>query len=81
MEAEIAAMFHNAQAAIPIRTMLEEMGYPQPATPMITNNIIAKSVINNTAKQRKSRAIDMNYYWMRDKVAQIFLNYLGKGHQ
>eukprot|EP00957_Ditylum_brightwellii_P092562 7048764-Ditylum_brightwellii.AAC.1 len=37
-EAELAALFYNAQEAVPLQTTLEEMGHPQPKTPLITDN-------------------------------------------
>ena len=35
-EAEVAALFYNCKAAIPLRISLEEMGHPQPKTPAVT---------------------------------------------
>jgi hypothetical protein len=40
-KAEIAALFINAQAALPLRVALEEMGHRQPATKLITDNSTA----------------------------------------
>ena len=70
MEAELGGMFQNAQQGVWIRTMLEEMGHKQPPTFLITNNTATKSVAEGTAKQRKSRAINMNFYWIRDRIQQ-----------
>ena len=39
-EAEVGALFVNAQLAAPMRVTLEELGHPQPATPMKTDNSI-----------------------------------------
>eukprot|EP00957_Ditylum_brightwellii_P017881 1346789-Ditylum_brightwellii.AAC.1 len=33
-EAELAALFYNAREAVPLCTTLEEMGHPQPKTPL-----------------------------------------------
>ena len=41
-EAEIAALFLNCKAAIPLRIALEEMGHPQPKTPVITDKKLLK---------------------------------------
>ena len=70
MEAELGGMFRNAQQGAWIRTILEEMGHKQPPTFLITDNTAAKSVAEGTAKQRKSRAINMNFYWIRDRINQ-----------
>ena len=69
-EAEIGALFVNAKEAEPIRTALEELGYPQNATPIQTDNSTAYGIVNETIKQRRSRAIDMRFYWLQDRVKQ-----------
>ena len=69
-EAEIGALYMNAQEAAGLRTCLEAMGWPQPATPMKTDNITANGIINNTMKQRRSKALDMRFYWLKDRVGQ-----------
>jgi hypothetical protein len=69
-EAELGALFHNAQTACPLRVALEEMGHPQPATPIQTDNSTASGIINDTVKQKRSKAMDMRFYWLRDRVRQ-----------
>ena len=69
-EAEIAGIFMNAKEAVPIRKTLEEMGHPQGQTEIITDNLTACGILNKTCKQTRSKAIDMNYYWVRDRIAQ-----------
>jgi hypothetical protein len=69
-EAEVGALFHNAQDGSVLRTTLIEMGRPQPATPIQTDNSCAEGIINDTVKQRRSKAIDMRFYWVRDRVRQ-----------
>ena len=46
------------------------MGYPQPATTIITDNECAQGIANDTVKQRRSKAIDMRFYWIRDRVGK-----------
>ena len=46
-EAEIGAMYINAREAVPARKTLEEMGHPQPRTPMQTDNSAAQAVVSN----------------------------------
>jgi hypothetical protein len=69
-EAEYAAMYLNATAAEGIRATLEDLGYPQGPTPISSDNQCAVGVANRTVKQRRSKAIDMRYHWIRDRVAQ-----------
>ena len=54
-EAEIAALFLNARLAIPLRTALIEMGHPQPATRIKTDNNTADGFVNGTIKQNKTK--------------------------
>ena len=69
-EAEVAALFVDSQEAVPIRTMLEEMGHPQPPTPIQADNSTATGFANNTIKQKRSKAMDMRFYWIQDRVRQ-----------
>jgi hypothetical protein len=69
-EAEVGALFMNAQEAVALRNCLEAMGFPQPATPMKTDNSTADGIINNTIKQKRSKAIDVRFYWLRDRAQQ-----------
>jgi len=69
-EAEIAGVFFDAKEAVPIRQSLEEMGHPQPPTEIITDNQAAHGILNKSCKQTRSKAIDMNYYWVRDRIEQ-----------
>ena len=69
-EAELAALFMNAQIIMPLRTMCEELGHPQPPTPIRTDNSTAKGIVHETIKQKRSKAIDMQFYWLRDRQKQ-----------
>jgi hypothetical protein len=79
-EAELGALFHNGKEACPLRIALEELGHPQPATPMATDNNTASGIATDTVKQKRSKAIDMRFYWIRDRVRQgQFQIYWSKG--
>jgi hypothetical protein len=69
-EAELAALFHNGKTACPLRICLTELGHPQPPTPIVTDNSTASGIANDTVKQKRSKAIDMRFYWIRDRVRQ-----------
>ena len=69
-EAELAALFYNCKEACAFRNTLEELGRPQPATPTCTDNTTASGIANDTVKQKRSKAIDMRFYWVRDRVSQ-----------
>ena len=69
-EAEISAGYINGQDSVPIRTTLIEMGHPQPPTPLQVDNTTARSFANGTMKQKRSKSIDMNFYWLQDRKQQ-----------
>jgi hypothetical protein len=70
MEAELGALFHNARDGIPLRTTLIEMGHDQESKPIRTENACAAGVANENLKQRRSKAIDMRFYGIRDRIKQ-----------
>jgi hypothetical protein len=79
-EAEYGALFINGKEAVALRNTLTDLGHPQPATPIQTDNSCAAGLANRTVKQRRSKAIDMRFHWVRDRVGQgQFLVYWRKG--
>ena len=69
-EAEYAALFLNARKAVSLRQTLEDLGHPQGVTPIISDNNCAVGLANDTVKHRRSKAIDMRFHWIRDRVRQ-----------
>ena len=70
-EAELGALFINAKEGTMLRTTLEEMGHPQlDPTPIQTDNSTAYKIANGTCKQQRSKAMDMRFYWIRDRITQ-----------
>jgi hypothetical protein len=67
-EAEIGAVFINAKEGAVLRTTLEETGHKQPATPMETDNTTATGYSNGTITQKRTKAMDMRFYWVKDRV-------------
>jgi hypothetical protein len=81
-EAEIGAVFINAKEGAVLRTTLEELGHTQPTTPMETDNTTATGYSNGTIKQKCTKAMDMRFYWIKDREKQGHLNvYWGPGFQ
>ena len=75
-EDELAALFHNGQEVVVIRQTLLGMGHPQPPAPIKTDNSTADGIANRSIIQRKTRSMDMRFYWVRDRVSQrMFLIY------
>ena len=76
-ESEVGALFENTQLGVPLRTTLEELGHKQPATPVQTDNTTACAILAGTVKQKRTRAMDMRFYWVRDRQAQGQYNFFG----
>jgi len=59
-KAEVGALFHNAQDRCTFRQCLAFLDHPQPATPIQTDNTCVKGIINDSVKQKQSKAIDID---------------------
>jgi hypothetical protein len=81
-EAEIGAVFINSKEGAFLRTTLEELGHPRPPTPLEIDNTTATGYINGTIKQERTKAMDMHFYWIKNRVKQGQFNvYWGPGYQ
>ena len=69
-EAEYAALFLAGRTITNLRNILEDLGYPQKTTNIMCDNSCAVGIVNATVKQKRSKAIDMRYHWIRDQVQQ-----------
>ena len=77
-EAETAALFLNCKADILVRIALEEMGNPQPKTPVITDNSSAEGLINKTMIPKIAKAHDMRFNWLKCREAQKMFDLIWK---
>jgi hypothetical protein len=73
-EAELGALFLNCKEGMIFRMTLEELGHPQPRTPVHCDNATAVGIANNTVKRQRSRSMEMRYFWICDKIAQDAYN-------
>ena len=64
-EAELGALFINAKTAVSICHTLEELGHPQPRTPIQTDNKTANDLITNKIMPKALKAMDMQFHWLR----------------
>jgi hypothetical protein len=69
-ESEVGACFQNAQSGAPLRVTLTEPGRIQPPTPLRTDDSTAFGILNEKIKQKKSKAMDMRYHWLTNRVRQ-----------
>ena len=78
LEAEIATLFYNCKAAIPLRITLEEMGHPQPKTPAITDNTTAQGLLTKTMIPKRAKSYDMRFNLLKCREAQQQFDFIWK---
>jgi len=64
-EAELAALFIAARKMIPHKQTLIDMGWPQPQSPIQTDNSTAIGITNKTIVSKQSNMMDMRLWWLR----------------
>ena len=69
-EADIGGAYINVQEAVPIRTLLLELGHTHTATQIQVNNSTADGFANDTIKKKRSKVIEMRFYWIHDHTSQ-----------
>ena len=68
-EAEIVNHFDTGKATLHTKRILDDLGYPQPATIIFTDNVCSKEYSNDTIKRTKLRHIDRRYEWLKHMVS------------
>ena len=63
-EAKMGAPYINARKAVEEIQILEEMGHPQPPTPIQTDNSTAEGIINSHVQPKCTKAMDMRFHWL-----------------
>ena len=60
-EAELGALFLNCKEGRIMRITLQEMGHPQPATPIHCDNMKATGIANDIINKKRSRSTEMSF--------------------
>ena len=82
-EAEMGALYVTAKELVPIRLTLTEMGWKQPVTPIQTDNTTAAGIVNNAIIPKKSKSMDLRFWWLKCRESQQQFRYYwtpGKGN-
>jgi hypothetical protein len=74
-KSELAALFVMAREMIPHRQTLISMGWPQPKSPIQTDNSTAAGVTNKTIVPRQAKMMDMRFWWLRCRASQDQFHY------
>lgn len=71
-EAETGGIYLGAKDAVPQITALEEMGHPQSPKGVLitTDNSTAHGILTSAMRAKLSKAFDMRYYWVKDRIRQ-----------
>jgi len=71
-EAVTASRFLGAQEAVLMLNTLVELGHPQTSsgTPIKTDNSTAHDILTAQVHMKRSKAFDMHYHWIKDRIAQ-----------
>ncbi len=64
-KAELAALFSAAHKMVPHRQTLINKGWPQPCSPIQTDNSTAIGVTNNTLVPKRAKMMDMRLWWLQ----------------
>jgi hypothetical protein len=74
-KSELAALFATAHEIIPHRQTLIAMGWPQPKTPIQTDNSTAVGVTNKTIVPPRAKMMDMHLWWLHCRGSQDQFRY------
>ena len=69
-EGKCGALFYNAKELEALLTTVKWMVHPQPATEIITDRSTSDEIMIITIEQKRTKAIYMRFYWVRDQVEQ-----------
>ena len=68
--AEIGTSFIAAQESLPIIACFKTLGHKQPPAPIQVDNTAVEGFTNKSIKQKRSKAIDIRFYWIQDRCEQ-----------
>ena len=69
-EAEIVALYITDKKMIPLLNTLIDMGWPQPQTPIQTENSASVGFTHKTIVNKANKSADMKLWWLRDRESQ-----------
>jgi hypothetical protein len=74
-KSELAALFVTAREMIPHRQTLISMGWPQPKSPIQTDNSTATGVTNKVIIHCRAKMMDMCFWWLHCCTSQDQFHY------
>ena len=74
-ESELAELYLKTKRMVPIHNTLKEMGWPQPKSPIQTDNSTAAGFTNKVIVNKAIKSLDMKLWWLRDRESQDHFKY------
>ena len=79
-DTELGSAYYNCQDRVNLHIILKEMAHKQPPTLVVTYNLTAACITNKSVKQRRPKAADMLFYWVKDRIEQVqFIIFCNRG--
>ena len=75
-KAEVRGLFHNGQTSVPLRITFHELGFTSPPISIKTDNSMAEGIVTATVRQKSSKAMEMQFYWMKDRLKQKYFLFI-----
>ena len=75
--AETIVIFHDAKVAVSLRKAFAELNQPQLPATIRTENSTSQGILTSTIRQKRSKAFDMNIYWVKYRIKKTVLLILG----
>ena len=69
-EAEYGALFLAGREGVTLRSILANLGYSQSSTTIYCDNACAVGIATDTITPRRTKSMDMQFHWIRDRVRQ-----------
>jgi hypothetical protein len=76
-KAELGTLFIAARKMVPHQQTLIKMGWPQPCSPLQTDNSTAVGVTNKTIFPKQSKIMDMKLWWLQCQDHKISFTITG----
>ena len=61
-ETKLGALYINAKKTVEEGIILEEMGHPQPPTPLQTDNSTGDAIMNSHMQPKRTKAMDLHFH-------------------
>jgi hypothetical protein len=74
-KAELGALYTTAKEMVPLCQTVIKMGWPQPHTPIQTDNSTAVSITNLTIVPQKTKSMDLRLWWLCCQESQQQFHY------